>query len=141
MTIASNPEAFLLDTGRAGVRHVNEGGRAALTRAASALGFALLEVNLEHVGDKHALLDAISAALHFPPTFGHNWDALADSLGDLSWLPAPGYLLVLDHFANLRQTATRDFDTLLEILGEAANDHARAGVPFWVLLPASSAAG
>jgi len=34
--------------------------------------------------------------LEFPAWFGHNWAALEDCLTDLEWLPAPGYLIVLD---------------------------------------------
>ena len=56
--------------------------------------------SLENAGDKAALLREIAAALEFPGGFGANWDALADSLGDLSWLSAPGYLLLLDHCAD-----------------------------------------
>jgi len=37
---------------------------------------------------KADFLAAIAAALAFPAYFGHNWDALADSLTDLSWLAA-----------------------------------------------------
>lgn len=33
--------------------------------------------------DKRSLLDSFAAALSFPAYFGHNLDALADSLGDV----------------------------------------------------------
>lgn len=36
---------------------------------------------------KPGTLAAFAAALHFPSWYGHNLDALADCLGDLSWLP------------------------------------------------------
>lgn len=35
---------------------------------------------------KTELLAALQTALHLPPYFGHNWDALYDCLIDLSWL-------------------------------------------------------
>ena len=38
---------------------------------------------------KSDLMDALSAALHFPDYFGRNWDALSECIRDLSWLP-PG---------------------------------------------------
>ena len=130
--------ALLADASQAASYFVDVRDRAALVEAATALDFAVLPVDLEFADDKPALLAALAAALEFPPSFGHNWDALADSLGDLSWLPAPGYLLLLDHAADLRDAAAGDFGTLLEILDEAARAHARAGVPFWALLPMAS---
>ncbi|MFD9827322.1 barstar family protein [Tsukamurella tyrosinosolvens] len=43
---------------------------------------------------KAALLDEVSAALQFPLDFGANWDALADSLGDLDWLGGPALVVL-----------------------------------------------
>lgn len=131
--------AMLADASQAAAYFVDIRDRAALVEAANALDFTVAAANLGSADDKDALLAAISAALRFPPGFGGNWDALSDSLGDLSWLPAPGYLLLLDHCADLRDAAPDDFATLLEILDEAAAIHARAGVPFWALLPLPSA--
>ena len=130
--------ALLADASQAAAYFVDVRDRAALAEAANALDFHVAAANLETADDKEALLDEIAAALEFPSTFGGNWDALADSLGDLSWLPAPGYVLFLDHATDLREAAPDDFATLLEILDEAAAAHARAGVPFWALLPAAS---
>lgn len=126
--------ALLADTSQAAAYFVDVRDRAALVEAANALGFHVAAANLEAVDDKHALLHAIAAALEFPGGFGANWDALADSLGDLSWRPAPGYMLLLEHADALREIAPRDFTTLLEILDEARRSHARADVPFWILL-------
>ena len=39
------------------------------------------------IRDKAEFYDAVAAALGFPDWFGHNLDALADCLRDLSWLP------------------------------------------------------
>lgn len=127
--------ALLADASQAAAYFVDVRDRAALVEAATALDFAVVPVDLEFADDKPALLAELAAALDFPRSFGRNWDALADSLGDLSWLPARGYLLLLDHAGGLRDAAAEDFATLLEILDEAARTHARAGVPFWALLP------
>ena len=129
------PGTLLANPARAGTCFVDARDRAAMVEAASALDFKVVAVDLASATGKHALIDAIAAALEFPSTFGHNWDALADSLGDLSWLPAPGYMLLLDHTQGLREAAPGDFDTLLEILEDATRAHARAGTPLWTLLP------
>ena len=130
--------SLLADAGQAAAYFVDIRDRAALVEAANALDFSVAAANLASADDKDSLLDQIAEALGFPDTFGNNWDALADSLGDLSWLPAPGYVLLLDHCTDLRHAAPDDFATLLEILDEAAAAHARAGVPFWALLPVAS---
>src|SRR3546814_18644921 len=71
----------------------------------------------------------------FPDWFGRNWDALADCLGDLSWWPAEGYLLLLDHADAWRAAETDQFTTLLEILDAAARTWSAQRVPFWALVP------
>ena len=50
----------------------------------------------EKATTKADLFDEFAAALQFPIHFGHNWDALADSLTDLDWLGvAFGYYVVI----------------------------------------------
>lgn len=44
----------------------------------------------------HAFYE-FSDALLFPGWFGWNWDALSDCLRDLNWLPADGYLIVVEN--------------------------------------------
>lgn len=130
--------ALLADASQAAAYFIDVRDRAAVVEAANALGYHVAEANLENADDKAALLDELAAALEFPATFGDNWDALADSLGDLSWRPAPGYLLLLDHCSGLRETGADDFGILLEILDEAARSHGARGVPFWAVLPLPS---
>ncbi|BDH58827.1 barstar family protein [Tsukamurella sp. PLM1] len=67
---------------------------------------------------KAALLDEVSAALQFPLDFGANWDALADSLGDLSWLGGPA-LVVLGVAQAEQVMADEDgLAVFVEILGD-----------------------
>jgi len=132
--------ALLADASQAAAYFVDVRDRAAVLEAATALDFHVATANLATAEDKAALLAGIAEALEFPPGFGGNWDALADSLGDLSWLRAPGYLLLVDHCGDLREAAPDDFATLLEILDEAARVHAGQGVPFWAVLPVASPA-
>ena len=70
-----------------------------------------------------------AAALQFPSWFGENWDAFADCLSDLSWLPARGYLLVLDGADQLLAGNPQDLETLRAVLVETAEvwaDHQAA---------------
>ncbi|HRP94614.1 MAG TPA: barstar family protein [Rhodocyclaceae bacterium] len=111
--------------------------RGAIAATASAHGFALLTIDLQACSGKTDFLQRIAAALQFPAWFGHNWDALADCLGDLSWLPARGHVLVLEHADDLRRAAPLDFATAQDILDEACRERTDDGTPMWVYLVAN----
>lgn len=89
-----------------------------------------IRIDLAGCTDKATLLARFAAALQFPDWFGHNWDALSDCLTDLSWLPARHYRVELAQPQALRTTAPETLDTVLEILGEAAEFWADEGVIF-----------
>jgi Barstar (barnase inhibitor) len=57
--------------------------------------FDLFEANLAEAHGKGEVLAELARAIAAPDWFGHNWDALADALGDLSWKKSPGYVLLL----------------------------------------------
>jgi hypothetical protein len=73
------------------------------------------------VTSKKDLLEAIAAGLHFPDYLGHNWDALEECPGDLSWIQDSE--VVIDHNQMLR-LAPGDRDVYLDILINAKRDHA-----------------
>ncbi len=98
-----------------------------LRNAAQEAGFALFEVDLAEAHSKGALLAALAQAIEAPEWFGNNWDALADALGDLSWRPAPGYVLLLRD-VNL---AGAEEEMLNNILLEAAAYWEMQDKAFW----------
>lgn len=132
--------SLLADTTRAGVRPLPIGSADRLLDAAGHNGFQARHLDLSGCTDKTTLLTALADAFAFPDWFGHNWDALADSLGDLSWLPAPGYVLLLERAAPLRNQRTEDFDTLLAILRDTSEDWRSQGIPFWTFVDLSAGA-
>ena len=84
----------------------------------------------------HAFYE-FSDALLFPGYFGWNWDALSDCLRDLHWLPADGYLIVVENAPRLLSTSADDQHTLFRILSRAVHHWASPlgkSVPFKVLL-------
>jgi len=125
----------LADPAQGGAYFVDARESDALAEAAQALDFAVARIDLAQCRDKEAMLRAFAAALRFPEWFGGNFDALADSLGDLSWLRADGYLLLLEHSDAWRQADDENFATLLDILNEAAVGWGDRDVPFWALIP------
>ncbi|MEZ5614890.1 MAG: barstar family protein [Rhodocyclaceae bacterium] len=121
------------DAHRAGVYHASRQAMPALLAAAEAAGLATFRVDLAAVRDKRGLFERLDADLNFPDWFGHNWDALADCLGDLSWLPAEGYLVLLEHCEGIADDDPADFATALEVFAVASDAWREARVPFWVL--------
>jgi hypothetical protein len=70
------------------------------------------------VDPDHAFYE-FSDSLLFPGYFGWNWDALSDCLRDLNWLPADGYLIVIDDAPQLLSGDAEARDTLFRILSRA----------------------
>lgn len=90
-----------------------------LREALSNCGAQLHVIDLAQATDKAQLMSLFAGALSFPPTFGHNWDALADCLADLSWLPAGGHALLLLNASSLQAHDTNTLDILIEVLADA----------------------
>lgn len=109
--------------------------------AGAEVGFEVLRVDLAGCADKNEFLDRIAEALRFPEWFGHNWDALADCLADLSWLPDMGRIIVLEHASDFACEAPAEFTVGVEILREASRIQGEQGLPLWVLLDLGTAPG
>jgi RNAse (barnase) inhibitor barstar len=107
---------------------------AAWVSQVSANDFAVWRVNLVKVRSKASLLAALAKALNLPDWFGRNWDALQDCLTDLSWRPAPGYVVVMENCQGLAASAPEAFATTLEVFRHAARWWAGEQVPFWVFV-------
>ncbi|UGY90624.1 barstar family protein [Streptomyces gobiensis] len=103
--------------------------------AAGAAGWHSAAVDLGGVRDKAAFLDRCARALALPDWFGHNWDALADSLTDLSWWGEPrGYLLVTRDWDGFEQAAPGDATTAAEVLAAASGYWSAREIPMTALL-------
>jgi hypothetical protein len=95
-------------------------------------GWHLFHLDGRGIVDKATFLPAIAAACDFPEWFGNNWDALADSLRDLSWAPASGYVLLYEHHVGYESSP--EWSMVVAIFEETTQRWERAGVPFFVLL-------
>jgi hypothetical protein len=63
---------------------------------------------------KGELLTTLATALQFPSWFGHNWDALADCLGDLTGR----HCVIWRGAARLAEHDPQGFETFCEIVAE-----------------------
>ena len=105
-----------------------------LHAAARVAGFAWFEPDLQEVRTKPELLALCQKVFDLPSMFGHNWDALADSVEDFSWRPAPGYVVLVRHGGAFARSSPEDFATALEILAAAATYWADRRKVFLALL-------
>ena len=132
-----NETSFTLDLGdpmRAGVFFVTSDDIAILGDIVHDAGLLARHVELRGCADKATLLARMAGALDIPDDRGRNWDALGDALRDLSWLPAPGYALLVDDAHDLRNADEAGFDTLLALLDDASAEWATQEIPFWAFL-------
>lgn len=103
----------------------------AITRRAR---LALHRVTLPSAAQKPEILEALARELRFPDWFGQNWDALQDTLCDLSWLPeSRGIVLVIDG-VDATRAAPGVLETFIDVLRSAAQHWERAKRPFLVLV-------
>jgi hypothetical protein len=132
-----NPAAFPLDAAQSGVYAAPE-ETAELTAGARAAGLVWFELDLAQVDAKPELLARCEKVFGLPSAFGHNWDALADSLEDFSWRPARGYVVHLKNGAQLARRAPQEFATALEIFAGAATYWSTKRKLFLVLVDAGT---
>lgn len=124
----------LHEAARSGVYPAAADDLETLAADAHRAGLEAIRINLEGCAGKADLLDRLAGALAVPGDFGRNWDALADSLRDLSWLPASGYALLFAHAGALRAAEPEAYAMLREILVEAAASWKSRGARFFAFL-------
>ncbi|MFB7259317.1 barstar family protein [Streptomyces nojiriensis] len=90
--------------------------------AAEAAGRTTVRLDLSGVRGKAELMRRCGDALRLPEWVGGNWDALADALRDLSWLPTPsggGWLVAVTSWRGYADARPGEWETLGEVLEEA----------------------
>jgi RNAse (barnase) inhibitor barstar len=110
------------------------GAADAVKSAAAAAKLKFCSLDLHGIDNKAALLTALGKCLRLPEHFGDNWDALADCLEDSDWLGGHGIAIVLRHAAAYRKAHGADWETLSDILSEAAEYWQERHKPFWVFV-------
>jgi hypothetical protein len=125
----------LLEANRGGVwflpTHVET---KAIQKLAHAREFAFFHIEGKNIMGKDQLMNHVATALRLPKTFGHNWDALEESLVDLEWVDDDGYVIYYDHIDGLLNTHPDQFETLVEIFRDAVASWKEDGSAMIVLL-------
>jgi RNAse (barnase) inhibitor barstar len=110
------------------VHFVSHEAAASLRDALSGIVFATIDGG--QIEEDRQLFAFLAEALGFPDYFGHNWDAVDESLRDLSWLPGTGYVLFVDHATRLWERGHKTAGALVETWQTAACEWNDDGVPF-----------
>ncbi len=95
-------------------------------------GLTLFEVDIAAAHSKGEFLAAMAQVLVAPDWFGHNWDALADVLGDLSWHPSAGYVLLLCGGDVKLGLSDADHEIVTNIFTDTVSYWKSQNKPFWV---------
>jgi len=95
-------------------------------------GFTLFEADMTSVHGKGEFLAALAQVIGAPGWFGHNWDAFADVLGDLSWQPSAGYVLLFCGGDSNLGLCEADYEIVTEIFNNTVSYWKSQGKPFWV---------
>jgi RNAse (barnase) inhibitor barstar len=93
-------------------------------------GMVVAAIDGGQIEEDRQLFAFLAEALGFPEYFGMNWDALDESLRDLSWVPGTGYVLFVDHAARFWERGYRTAGALVETWLAAAEEWSREGIPF-----------
>ncbi len=106
-------------------------------------GYSLVEADLVNIQSSEELIQRMASALNFPSYFGGNWDAFLDMATDLSWNPAPGYVLFLKNAEALVQLPSEQIATFVRLClavvgrwqsGEDEEGNTIPRTPFYFLL-------
>jgi hypothetical protein len=106
----------------------------AVRKAAEACNLAFISISLRGISAKDTFLKKLAQALSFPGYFGLNWDALSDSLTDLSWKPAAGYVILVTRFQPLSDSLPEEIPLIKNIFESSAAYWKENKVPFFVIL-------
>ncbi len=107
---------------------------AELEEAARALGRYCVLLEGTEVEDKAGFLELCQDAFGLPEWFGHNWDALEESLADLpTGRGADGTVVIWTDWALFAESDPEEYATALDVFEDTARTLGVDGVPFVVL--------
>lgn len=132
-----NPAAFarlLADFERAGVYHLTPGGMTALAEACTLADLHLIVVDLAETPRMADAMDILTRATACPAHEAAHLDDLGEMLCDFSWLPANGYVILVEDADNLIATDPTGVQKLLEAFQAATHCWQEQEVPFWAFV-------
>lgn len=106
----------------------------ALKRQAEEHGWRVFHVDGARVQDKNTFIRTAGKAMRFPAYSAQNWDAFEESIRDLSWAPAEGYLVLFDEPDQFAAQNPEQWAVARDILDDTIRFWRQQGKPMVVLL-------
>src|SRR5689334_4407549 len=123
---------WLKDAARAGVFHLSADARE-LAGAAAAAGLMVIYVDIGHAHDREHFAEHVAEAMRFPDP-SDDWSAFADGLKDLAWMPAKGWVVILEKSKHFAGGHGGEFKQAMAAMSAAADHWRGKGTPFWTLI-------
>jgi RNAse (barnase) inhibitor barstar len=105
-----------------------------LANLSRAAGAKLFYIDGQQIGDRESLFHQFAIVMEFSDYFGHNWDALWDSLTDLDGDDAKRKIIVLDRFDNFERDNPQQWPILLDICQRIVEYDRDTTLPMYILL-------
>lgn len=100
-----------------------------------AAGWAMYPLDGRAIAGTAQVFDRCAQALAFPAWFGHNWDALADCLTDLSWLTGVGHVVLWNQYGTLARHDPKAWAMAHRVFSLSIEERVRLGMaPLFLLL-------
>lgn len=104
-----------------------------LQRLAGEHGWQFFHVDGANVQDKRSFIRSVGATLQFPTYSAQNWDAFEESIRDLSWAPARGYVVLFDEPDQFAAREPAQWAVAHAVLEDAVRFWREEGKPLVVL--------
>jgi RNAse (barnase) inhibitor barstar len=88
----------------------------------------------QQIGDRQSLFHQFAIVMEFSDYFGHNWDALWDSLTDLDADDAQRQIIVLDRFDNFEHDNLQQWSILFDICQRTIEYYQDTSTPMYILM-------
>lgn len=102
-------------------------------RMAEEHGWRFFHVDGSQVEDKRSFIRATGEAMSFPAYSAQNWDAFEESIRDMTWAPAPGYVVLFDEPDQFAARDPEQWEIAKSILQNAVDTWRLNGSPMVVL--------
>jgi RNAse (barnase) inhibitor barstar len=96
-------------------------------------GAKLFYLDGQQISDRESLFHQFAIVMQFSDYFGHNWDALWDSLTDLDADGAEWQIIVLDRFDNFERDNPQQWSILLDICQRIVEYFQDTSTPIYIL--------